>query len=219
MNKILIIDICDTIYDSNTTFDFLDYYFKNDKRYIFLLKLKKIKIFRILNSILLKVIKKDFLRIIFTYILLKKEEVSKINYEMEKFYNEFLKKRIKKESLKIIKTFKKNNEKLIIISGTYDFIAKKIAEKLDIEDYFGTVLEIKYKRYTGKILKDLFLKKENILKKIILKNKEYNLYLLTDNKTDYILTKYMIKSFIMITPKNKKFWNKYKNEKMSFLFF
>ena len=38
--KIAVIDLCDTLYDSNTTFDFLNYYFKDQKE---VYKIKKIE--------------------------------------------------------------------------------------------------------------------------------------------------------------------------------
>lgn len=208
--KILILDICGTIYDSNTTFDFLDYYFslKKNNKYRILLILKKIYFIRKLNGIIYKLFNKDFLRIYGTS-LLKNSEVEEVRKKTEIFCKEILENKKKKKIIEIIEKLKKNNYTIIIVSGTYDFIASAIADTLKIEFFYGSVLAKRDGYYLGKIEKDILLKKEEIVRKKKEENKESELYLLTDNITDSNLLSYMKYSYIVINPKNKKFWNKY----------
>ena len=76
--------------------------------------------------------------------------------------------------------------------------------------YYGTKLEKKENFYTGKIKMDLLISKEKVVKQIKLNEVDNNFILITDNKTDANLIKYMKKSFIVITKENKRFWLKYK---------
>ena len=47
--QIAVFDVCDTIYRVNTTFGFLDYYFGNNKKYIFFRKITKLFPVRVFN--------------------------------------------------------------------------------------------------------------------------------------------------------------------------
>lgn len=211
MKKIIFLDICGTLYDSNTTFDFLKLYFQENSKYKKYMYVKNILIVRIMNKIIYKIKKRDFLREIATYFLKNKSDTELEKFS-EEFYNKFLLNKKKQKVISLLEKLRKNNYEVILLSGTYDFIAKKIAEKIGAQSYYGTELEKKENFYTGKIKKDLLISKEKIVEKIKLNNIENNFILITDNKTDVNLIKYMEKSFIIITKENKKFWLKYKNK-------
>lgn len=217
MKKLLILDICDTLYSSNTTFDFLDFFSKENKLLKNLLKLRKNILFRILNKFFLKTLNKDIIKIFYIYYLKNKtkEEINEITL---KFYNTVLKKKYKTRAFEKLKEYQNDRlYKIVIISGTLDFIAEVIAKQLNINSYFGTKLEIKNNLYTGKIEKDLFLEKEAILQKILNKNSYTEVDLMTDNITDYDLVKYTKKSIIVLNRKNTKFWKKRLEKNIIFL--
>ncbi|MGL4934737.1 MAG: HAD-IB family phosphatase [Cetobacterium sp.] len=205
MNKILIVDICDTLYNSNTTFDFLNFYYSDNPNYKRLNKLRKNIFVKGFNKVFYKVLKKDLVRIIFTFFL-KNEKVKDIEIAVENFYNNFLKSREKEISLNLLKKYKLEGYDLVIISGTYQFIAKKIGKKLKITKVYGTLLEEKKGKYSGRLKLDMLIYKEKIIREILNENSNSILHLLTDNITDYNLVKYTEKANIVITDYNKNFW-------------
>lgn len=209
MKKIIFLDICGTLYNSNTTFDFLNFYKNKNLKYRIYKCIKNILIVKIINKIIYKLKKRDYLREIATYFLKNESEIN-LEIHTEKFYNSFLLDRKKEKIILLLEKLKKDNYEIILLSGTYDFIAKKIAEKIGAQLYYGTKLEKKENFYTGKIKMDLLISKEKVVKQIKLNEVDNNFILITDNKTDANLIKYMKKSFIVITKENKRFWLKYK---------
>lgn len=217
MKKILIIDICDTLYNSNTTFDFLNFYYFDNPNYKSLNKLRKNIFIKGFNKVFYKILKKDLVRIIFT-LLLKNEKVKDIEIAAENFYNNFLKSREKELSLNLLKKYKLEGYDLVIISGTYEFIAKKIGEKLKVTKVYGTLLEEKKGKYSGRLKLDMLIHKKKIVHEILNENSDSVLHLLTDNITDYNLVKCAEKANIVITDYNKKFWmSKKEIKKIDFL--
>lgn len=216
MKKLLILDICDTLYTSNTTFDFLKFFSRNNKLLSNLLNLRKNIFLRILNKLSLKILKKDLIKILYIYYLRGKSE-KEIKMLTLEFYEKILQNKFKIEVLKKLDNYKKEEFEIIIVSGTLDFIADLIAEKLNIDNYFATKLEIKNDLFTGKIQKDLLLEKEIIIKKILDKNKYEEIHLMTDNITDYNLVKYAKKAIIVLNDKNSCFWKKNIKNNIEFL--
>lgn len=216
MKKVLILDICDTLYYSNTTFDFFQYL--SEEKMKIILKLKSYKIIKIINLICLKFLKRDLFKEICVYYLIKGKNLKEIEEKVYEFYEKILKEKEKKKIIKMVKEYQKLNFEIIIISGTLEPIAKKIAKELKIKNYFGTQLKVKNNKYTGQILVDMYLSKEKIIKILLNEDKmRKKLYLLTDNITDYKLIKYMEKVFIVLNKKNLSFWEKNKNKKITLI--
>ncbi|TYR72623.1 HAD-IB family phosphatase [Rossellomorea vietnamensis] len=212
--KIAIIDLCDTLYRSNTTFDFLHFYFKENERYIKLRKLKGLILYKILNKILFKLFNVDLTKILFTK-LLKGIPVKNIDEEIENFYSKFLTKRKIEETHKIANIYKEKGYHIILLSASYDFIVHKVAKEIGVNEYIATSLERRGEFYTGEIKEDILKTKH---KKFIDKGLNYKeLVVITDNETDINLTKLASFSYIIINEKNKRFWLKNKPFKYDFI--
>ena len=212
--KIAIIDVCDTLFYSNTTFDFLHFRFKDDKKYKKLISIKKNILYRLVNKIFFKCFHIDLTKIMFTK-LLKDMPLHSIENDLESFYQEFLVKRKIEKTHKILKKYQKNGYHIILLSASYDFIVKKIAKEIGVNEYIATSLMSKKKNYTGKIKEDILQKK---LKKFLEKNYEYDeLVVMTDNITDFNLTKISNVSHVVINNKNKNFWLKNNSSKFKMI--
>lgn len=68
-DKYFLIDICGTLYQSNTTFDFIRYFFSEKPWYIRLNGLRKNKLFRFCNTKAFEYLEFDCLRFLLTDIL------------------------------------------------------------------------------------------------------------------------------------------------------
>ncbi|GHT86570.1 hypothetical protein FACS1894137_12340 [Spirochaetia bacterium] len=199
-----LIDICGTIYNSNTTFDFLDYIFNKNKLYKYVRIIFRAKLLIIINYILLYMFKYDFIRsslIKFLYGYSRQELILKANCFIDEILND--KKQI--NVLNVIKNIAINNE-LILVSSTLDCIAKQVADELCIDKYFASELEYNNNICTGKIKKDyLFLKLDMIQKNGI--SPLFNVTV-SDNISDIELMKQSMFSYIVVSQKNKKKWYK-----------
>lgn len=203
MKRLIIYDICGTLYNVNTTFSFL----KNKKLYSYNYDFI---LFKAINKISYKLFNYDFLRIL----KLRKLKGLKRN-KLEKLANDYVKNYLSKNRIKYthnkLEEHKRNkNDDIIIISASLDFIVEEIAKQLNINKYFSTQLEYKDKICQGKIKRDLLGKKVRILKEFI---NEYDYIIVyTDSKSDFNLVKNVDESYIISKEKDINFWQKNKKK-------
>lgn len=195
--KVNIFDICGTLYSSNTTMDFCE--FRCEKKLIkFILILSKSFLGKVVNKILIKFFKFDFIRKmhIKTLVDLKKE---KIENDAIRFVKFFLKSKKNNEVHKLLDNFIKKN--IILVSATIDPVAKAISEELGGLSYISTTLEYSENRSTGRIKNDLLGNKQ-----LHFKDDQVN-FIVTDNKSDLKLCQKATKVMIVSKSKNLNFWN------------
>ena len=214
MDKILVVDLCDTLYKSNTTQDFFDFIFKDDVTYKRLKKTNSSLIFKIVNKLSNKFLKIDMSRILMTKVLKDKSTVE-IQDLVIKFIDEFLEVRKIKKVHEVIKGYKDDGYKVIIISASYDFIVKQIVSRLGFDSYIASQADVLDGKYTGKVSKDLLYTKFNSFNGLYPNHK--SLVMITDNTTDYDFVKKTKKSYIVINSRNKEFWSKKKTNKLVFM--
>jgi HAD superfamily phosphoserine phosphatase-like hydrolase len=202
--KLAVIDICGTLFDSNTTFDFIKWYLhrqhKNRDRLFSLMRTLPAKA---LNKCSIQFLKLDLVRVILIR-LLNGLDRAILKEEAEAFYQEFLLSRKRTEILSIVETLRQEGYDLILVSATLDFIAEKIAEKLDIHQFLSTTLYYKNDICLGKIKEDLLGRKVTVLTSIM---KQYEEVLtITDNKSDLSLINQSTYSYIVSPRKDVFFW-------------
>ena len=214
MDKILIVDLCNTLYKSNTTQDFFSYVFKVDEKYK-TIKRKNSNIgFKVVNKLSNKILKYDMSRALITKILKDKTSVE-IENLVSNFIDEFLEKKKIEKVHNLISDYKNQGYKVIIISASYGFIVKEIVEKLKFDGYISSEAEVINKIFTGKVSSDILYTKFKIFEKKYLKYED--LVMITDNETDYNFAMQTKKSYIVINNHNKKFWEKKKEDKFIFM--
>lgn len=205
MCKIVLVDICGTIFYSNTTFDFLDSFILKKSYKIFRL-FSKTYLGRAINKIFMLCFKVDIIRIIAVHYL-KGIDKSLLLEKAYEFYDHFLIKKENKTVINKIQDFKKNKYQIILASATLDFIAEVIADKLNIAFYFGTELDYNTMNVcTGKIKKDRLGHKLSALNNIQIEKPYF--CTITDNITDIDILQNSDNAIIIKYPHTKKKWNK-----------
>ena len=198
--KIIIFDICDTMYNSNTTFDFLDYEFKENKRYMFSRKLSKTMFFRALNKSL-KLFTVDFTRAYFLHYL---KGYSKHNLEMavDNFFTDTLTHKKRKWVIDELTQLRNDGKTIVLVSATIDVIAKRIADEFSVE-YISSILSFRDDICSGRLERDLLGNKESFI------NDDIEL-VVTDNVSDLALAKKATRSIILSNSNNIRYWEKQK---------
>ena len=214
MEKILAVDLCDTLYKSNTTQDFFNYVFAKDDLYKKLKRKNSSFSFKVVNKLSNKILKKDKSRIVMTKILSGKS-LGEIESLVDSFIIDYLEPLKIEKVHKIISEYKMKGYKVIIISASYDFIAKGIVKRLGFDGYITSEAEVLENKYTGKVSRDILYTKFNVFKNKYTVND--NLVMITDNITDYDFVRETKKSYIVINNRNKNFWNQHKEEKFIFV--
>jgi phosphoserine phosphatase len=201
--KIAVFDACGTITQTNNTFDFINYVLKKDNVFRFVI-FKLLLFFSLIISFtrINSLIKRDIIRE-WSIQLLKDFSVDLIEKRAKKYIEMVEKKYLNEEMLKMIDKEKKNKNKVIIISSSIDPPIKELAAILNIE-YISSELEVKNRKYTGKLKKDLLGKKEKALKLFLYDLNNSSIY--SDNFEDLNFMKNFGEIYPVVYGFNKKLW-------------
>lgn len=191
-----IFDVCWTMYQSNTTFDYIRFVYKSENIQSFQLKFLNSKFGKIIILLLGRIIGRDLYRELFVKLLkgFSRKDLEELSM---KFYQNFLINQKIDYTFKILEKTDVND--VILCSASLDVVVAHIAKELGVV-FFASELEYKKQICTGKISKDLLGKKDNILKDKVIE------LVVTDNLSDLELVRKSLKSVILSTPKNVKFW-------------
>lgn len=183
--KYLISDICDTLYYSNTTFDFISYIIRAGKvsirkRIIYHLLLDRNFFFFWLLIPLGKFLRKDLHKIAAVK-LLKNEKREDIRNFVNEFYWAHLESRAIRQSFDLIG--KKGDDVLILASSSISPVVEFISSRLEA-DYVATEVEFINEVCTGKILNEISGRKLSALNdKLHILPEEIDIFI-SDNLTD-----------------------------------
>lgn len=212
-NKIILFDICGTLFFSNTSFDFLDSIVKA-KSYRFFRKFSKTILARIINKFSVVVFDKDLIRNI-AVLYLRGLSKTELNAKANEFYNDFLYSHRIKETFDKIEFYRDMpNTTVVLASATFDFIAEVVADKLKIPIYFGTELDYDSQGvFKGVIKKDrLGHKYQAALDMGFLPPFEK---VVTDNITDLDIINKSETVDLIIYPWTERKWSRRKNSIMA----
>lgn len=194
---IAVIDICGTLYASNTTMDFLDWAFSSSKRYQLYRKISKTLCVRAVNKLLLQVFSFDLIRCWGISFLCGKTKVE-IKAMVDDFYSSFLIFRMQSEPIKIVESYREKGCRLVLVSATLDCIAYKVAEELHILEYLSSELYYDKGLCLGKLSTDLLHNKRKALEKcnylppykITISDNLSDSDLMSQSGTNYIVSTY-----------------------------
>lgn len=203
MKKILLLDLCGTIYKSNTTFDFLFFYLSGWRRFLF-----KYVFLNLASRVFCKFVFKfsgfDLLRYLCIY-LLKGETYS----NLQKASLIFLRSLQMIEPVKdYLEKERSNFDDVIIISASLDFIVHSSALIHQADGFFSSELNYYFsnKICDGRFIKDIFLCKHNIIEERFSGD---SITFITDNYNDKGCIIFC-NEFIAVVEKNDKkaidFW-------------
>lgn len=196
MNKLALFDVDGTLYKGNSTFDFIQYVNRNNEKYSFFKK--RYKYLRVYNKILNTLFHYDWYKLESAKFLTgySQDELEKL---ANQFYNDVLVKNKIKPVLELLQFYRQNQYQIVLVTATFDPIAKVIAKKLDANDYICTNLIYQNNICIGKYEKDILNHKLAMIgEKYNLTNSESVFY--SDNKQDIPLLKktslgaYIVKS-------------------------
>jgi HAD superfamily phosphoserine phosphatase-like hydrolase len=207
--KIAVFDVCDTLYSVNTTFSFLDDYFKDNKRYQIFRKISRLFVVKVANYFVYKYTKKDLIRLYATGFL-KGKSVQEIETHAHKFVYGFLSTQIQKNIVDMLMQYKKEGYSIVLMSGSYEFIIKEVANYVKAEYFYASKLQVANGVYLGKYDEDILLSKDKLLKKQFPNIDK--LIVVSDNKTDLPLMQVADSAFAVCNKeKDCAFWEKYSN--------
>ena len=202
--KTVVFDVCGTLYASNTTYDFLLFYFKkyNKDKYFkcrLSLSLPSKVILIALAKLGIKIGLRGYL-----VSLLANEPVDAVRETAKIFAVKFLSSKEIYTTQNYLKEVKKRGERVVLASGSLYPVVQEIANVLQVDNFIASTLEVDKKGgYTGRYLLDVKAKKLEFL--------DYGsseLIIVTDNLDDLSLIENAAEAIIVSKKKNIETWNK-----------
>lgn len=197
-SKILIIDICGTLYQSNTTFDMLDYFFYDRKEYKIIKCFRKNRLISFINSLIFRLFKKDIMRHL-AIKFLSGYSYADLHKMSQEFLFNFLQSRKNPDVFRIIDSYRLFGSKLISVSATLDCIGEVVAEDNNFELVYASELSYKGNICKGYLKRDLLGNKKQIIDELNIKSFD----LITDNYSDSDIIE-MSTNVFLVQYKNKK---------------
>ena len=204
--NVVLFDICGTIYQSNTTFDFLEYTFSNRQSFKLYKGIYHTYLWKVLNKTLRQLFTYDLTRVI-ALKFLKGYKRDELIEKVEEYYDSFLKPRKNVAITNVIQKINEDREtRIILLSATIDVVAEVIASRLGLQEYYSTILEYQNGKCTGTIKKDLLGKKLTLVKNLDIESLISSFY--TDDFSDVPVLDIAKEKNIVVYPKYKKRWEK-----------
>lgn len=202
----IISDVCNTLYDSNTTFDYIKFVLEKENQ---LKKLKKVNSFdgkyhprNIFSYVLNKLVGIDYAKSLAVKQLkgLSKEELDA--YAVQ-FFNEVLSKKQINIVFKKIKSL--NEEHIVLASASLEPIIQEISNRLNAKSYACSTLEYDNGISTGKIKQEAKGKKLDLLKEKMVLSNDYTF--ISDNFSDKNIMKTSSNPIAVVyNEKSNHFW-------------
>lgn len=207
-NKDFLVDICGTIYKSNTTLDFIRYFWSKSLKVKILLSLP----FRVFSRLMYITLHKEPLRIGLISMLkgIPREQLLEMS---EKFYHDFLEERTNTEVTSVIKEKRDQGYQLILLSATLDVIAEVVSKKMDIPFWLSS--ELAYSsdnKCLGKLKNDLLSNKLGALREKLMCDTYSGI--ITDNYGDAPLIEVSKAPYLVCYGSSKDRWKKCLNKEI-----
>lgn len=209
LEKLVVFDICDTLYRSNTTFDFIRFALERQKKSwkSFLLKLYTTKYSPLFIGfyLLQKINKKDVCKTK-SLGLLKGTSKQTLDNLAEQFREKYLSKRKVVQTHQMLHQFKAEDATIVFLSASIDPVVRAIANAFGVT-FFCSDLAYQKEVFTGAIAFEMTGKKQSKLATLGLDG-QTELTVITDNFTDKKLMRLAKHRYAVIySEEARKYWS------------
>lgn len=207
--RIVLFDICGTLYKSNTTYDFLKFYFRRKNRLKgFLLAVVLARPFNAIWLVIHYLFPSWDIRA-FLISFIKGQPVSEVEPVARLFVIEFLRQR-ERSVMTRLKEYKEGGaDKIVLCSSSIEPVVQAIASDLKVDVYGCSRLEVESGVYTGKLVFDLQGKKHEWVDRSFNLADFSEVVCFSDNLEDLPLLARADKRFIIAKEKRKQYWKKH----------
>jgi phosphoserine phosphatase len=138
-------------------------------------------------------------------LLIRNKSLFELKGLAEKFYNDFLKKRVNKQVINLI--YKGEGRRIVLMSSSIDVVVNVIASSIGVECY-SSELEYRNGLATGRLKTDLTGIKGEVTQHLLTAaDSSVELTVITDNKTDWELMRMAQQRYVVVKSSNEKgFW-------------
>lgn len=213
--RVAVFDVCNTLYKSNTTYDFIDYYLQSES-------VRKLALFRISRSrfllplwvILGRICKTDMFRY-FAIGMLRGAREQYVRDKAVRFVEEVLSQRQNESALSLMQRLRNEGYTVVLASGSLLVVVEEIASVLKVREYFACSLESCDGLLTGRYLQDIRGEKDRVIAMRFRRCSD--LAVVTDNREDVNLILHASRAWIICDRGKRGRWSDVISQRVVFL--
>ena len=203
--KVAVFDVCGTLYRSNTTHDFIDFYLRSRS----LLKSIVFRVFRCGMFIpawaaVSRTLRMDVFRLLAVG-MLRGSPVECVKQESARFVRSVLPRRQKPAVIALMQQLKMQGYTVVLISASLSIVVEEVASSLGIDTFFACDLESENGLYSGRYAHDIIGEKHRVV------DEHFpgctDLLVVTDNYEDAELVRRASRSWIVCEARKQGRWN------------
>lgn len=199
--KVAVFDVCGTLYDANTTSEFIAYYLRKKRRpRYWILQVSRARIMTPIWLALQRLVARDIFREL-TIRLLGNESEQAVRAEVSGFVQGVLRRRKKHATMKLLAELKQQGYKIVLASGSLSIVVEAIAVEVEAEVTLACSLEEIGPKLTGRYSHDIAGRKDEIVRQRFPTCSD--LVVVTDNREDAKLLE-MASTKIVVCPVSRR---------------
>lgn len=148
-------DVCGTLYDANTTFDFLDFHLQaRSARHRFLRRCRQLLPLLLVNVMVQRLSGRDVLRALSTGSL-KGHDVAVVGASARRYVAEVLPAKRIGPVFELVQRYRDRDYRIVLVSASYDCIIEAVADAVGADGWHSSSLAVRAGRLTGTYARDL----------------------------------------------------------------
>ncbi|MEH6305225.1 HAD-IB family phosphatase [Olivibacter sp. CPCC 100613] len=205
LSHMTLFDVCGTLFYSNTTFDFLAFYYRRSSGYQRKIKWLTSLPAKIFFKVFYRLTHFDLLRYLAVYSLRGEKEVD-IRQEVKSFVDILFQRHAVQPIIGVLQQTQEQRLHVGLISASLDIIIEEIAKRFNIKYWHASQLGFDKGICTGKIEVDLYGRKDKLVRRYAAEFAD--MVFITDNFNDLAIRN-LVNDFRAVSfPKDRHFWEK-----------
>jgi HAD superfamily phosphoserine phosphatase-like hydrolase len=205
--NVAVFDVCGTLYQSNTSLDFVEFFLRQRKNVAgaAYMKLSRSKPGKLVHYAIARYLKRDVLRST-AAALLRGCTLEELEQASREFVQTVLVQRRKHNVLALLEQYKANGYHVLLLSASFSFVISAVAEEVQADAFIASELKTHNDVIQGTYAIDLLYQKKAVLLEQYPDIAE--LVVVTDNKADLELLKLASHGYAVYNnTRNYQFWN------------
>jgi HAD superfamily phosphoserine phosphatase-like hydrolase len=213
--KIAVFDVCGTLYSSNTTHDFVEFYLQQRPTWrLSVFKLLRIRLLNLFWASLSWATGRDVFRLI-SVNMLRGAPAEGMNEMAAAFVRSFLETRARGTVLSLMDELRRENFRIVLASASLEWVVREIARILNADCFFACTVSVDDGRIVGSFSCDIRGQKHRVVAGHFPLAED--VVAITDNREDAELIRMSSRAWIICDKRKRKRWTRMKLQNFTFL--
>jgi phosphoserine phosphatase len=202
--KIAVFDVCNTLYRSNTTHDFVEFYLQHRPSWrLSIFRLLRIKLLGPVWAGLSWAMGRDVFRVI-SVKMLRGAPAEEMDRMAAEFVRTFLETRAKSRVLLLMDELRREQYRIVLASASFEWVVREIARVLNADGFFACTVAVEHGKIAGRYSCDIRGQKHCVVARQFPRAED--VVAITDNGEDADLIRMSSRAWIVCEQRKHQRW-------------